>query len=508
MTTEMWRSTSQSIHTLFNILEINPEISIDESYEEIDDVDGEPDANVDYNKIQGSIVSFIEQLDDEFTKSLQNLDPHATEYIERLADETPLVTIIIRAQRYFESKKQNNNITRTVIRRIEHTYYKPDHVITAVEKLVYENLSKQSETKIVAPEITPEELVRDLCVFLYKNAEPLLRTRAMLCHIYSVALHGHYYDARDMLLMSHLQETIHQADVTTQVLFNRTMVQIGLSAFKEGLIRESLGCLQELHNTGRVKELLAQGTSNVRHGQNPDQDKLDRQRQIPFHMHINCELVECVFLTCSMLLEVPAMAAAGTNPEAKKRVISKPFRRLLDYSDRQIFHGPPENTRDHIMAASHALAAGEWERSRDFMWDIKIWNLLPEPEKIKAMLASKIQEEALRTYLFTYAPYYSTISMSQLGQMFELPSTRVYSLISKLIWSEELNAGLDQVRNMVVLHAKDPSVIQRLALNLADKTSSLVEGNEKIFELKVSDPSAHLSWSKNTRRTQPNRAKN
>jgi translation initiation factor 3 subunit C len=50
--------------------------------------------------------------------------------------------------------------------------------------------------------------------------------------------------------------------------------------------------------------------------------------------------------------------------------------------------GPPENTRDHIMAAAKALAGGDWQKCRDLISAIKIWDLMPASDKIKTMLAT------------------------------------------------------------------------------------------------------------------------
>ena len=59
-------------------------------------------------------------------------------------------------------------------------------------------------------------------------------------------------------------------------------------------------------------------------------------------MHINLELLESAHLIAAALLEVPNLAAAnlvGQEGTARRRVISKPFRRLLDNYERQTFTG-------------------------------------------------------------------------------------------------------------------------------------------------------------------------
>lgn len=500
MSQEAWRAAEREFALLLQTLEDEPQYMVTEGAEEWEDDEKTPNpATGEIFKVPGSIVSLVERLDDELTRSLQQTDPHTAEYIERLSDEQLLYTDIVRTLIYIETinkkldKSENlqENVNRTAIRRLEHIYFKPTLVVKILEEKTWSALPSSLNS-----ELTPRgqytevaSLVQTLCNHLFENSEGIIRARAMLCEIYFLALQDDYYRARDLALMSHLTENISSFDVSTQILFNRTLVQIGLCAFRAGLCYEAQGVLQEICGSGRQKELLAQGVILQRYSTvTPEQERLERQRQLPFHMHINLELLECVYLTCSMLLEIPLLAQTGSSPDVRKRVISKTFRRMLEYTERQVFQGPPENTRDHVMQAAKALAQGDWKKCQELISRIGIWDLLgtADRDKVKSMLAEQIQEEGLRTYLFTYAPYYDTLSITTLSGMFELDSKKIAAVVSKMISHEELAAALDQVNDAIVFRkGVELSRLQSQVITLSEKAMGILESNEKVLETRT-----------------------
>ncbi|CAM9464531.1 unnamed protein product, partial [Sphacelaria rigidula] len=328
--------------------------------------------------------------------------------------------------------------------------------------------------------------LRLLCVTVYQHGDDRARTRAMLCHITHHALHDRFFPARDLLLMSHLQDNINQADVATQILYNRMMVTLGLCAFRKGMISDAHDCLRDVCSS-RVKELLAQGIHiNRFQDKAPEQEKAERRRQTPYHMHINLDLLECCHLTSAMLLEVPNMAQEST--ELRRRVISKHFRRYVDIFNRQVFTGPPENIRDHVIAASKRLMEGDWRRCSDLILGLDVWNLIPGEntvDAVKKMVKAKIQAQALRTYIFTYSPHYESLSLPTLCEMFDMDKAEAHSLMSKMMLDQELYGSWDQPTQTVVLRKEDPNTLQLLALKFADKAANLVESNERLIDART-----------------------
>uniref|UniRef100_A0A803K6E7 Eukaryotic translation initiation factor 3 subunit C n=1 Tax=Xenopus tropicalis TaxID=8364 RepID=A0A803K6E7_XENTR len=484
MKADMWKKCLDSIHDLLDILFANSNMFIGEHISE----DSENLSNTDQPlRVRGCILTLIERMDEEFTKIMQNTDPHSQEYVDNLKDEARVCEVIERAQKYLQEKGSTEEVCRVYLRRIMHTYYKFDY--KAHQRQLSTGQESKSEQDQAENEAEDSAILMDrLCKYIYaKDRTDRIRTCAILCHIYHHALHNRWFQARDLMLMSHLQDNIQHADPPVQILYNRTMVQLGICAFRQGMIRDAHNALLDIQSSGRAKELLGQGLlMRTMQERNQEQEKIEKRRQIPFHMHINLELLECVYLVSAMLLEIPYMAAHEF--DARRRMISKQFHHQLRVGERQPLLGPPESMREHVVAASKAMKMGDWKTCKNFIinekMNGKVWDLFPEAERVRSMLIRKIQEESLRTYLFTYSSVYDSIRMGILGDMFQLEIPTVHSIISKMIINEELMASLDQPTQTVVMHGTEPSSLQNTALQLAEKLGNLVENNERIFDHK------------------------
>lgn len=472
MKLEHWSKLLEEIQALIKLLLANEDIILSETI---------LDENEEYEtapyKIRGCILTAVERLDDEFTKLLKECDPHSNEYVDRLKDEVTVSSVIEQVVKYIERLGNDTETCRVYLRKIDHLYYKFDP-----------NVLKKKKKDLPATTLTSVDEMDRLCRFVYaKDQTDRLRTRAILSHIFHHALHDNWFQARDLVLMSHLQETIQHSDPPTQILYNRTMANLGLCAFRHGNVKDAHQCLVDLMMTGKPKELLAQGLVPQRQNERSlEQEKVEKQRQMPFHMHINLELLECVYLVSAMLLEIPYMAAHEF--DARRRMISKTFYQQLRSSERQSLVGPPESMREHVVAAAKAMRHGNWNACATFIvnkkMNVKVWDLFYEADRVREMLTKFIKEESLRTYLFTYSNVYASISVPYLAEMFELPKSKVHSLISKMIINEELMASLDDPTETVVLHRSEPSRLQALSMQLSDKVTNLVDSNERIFEMK------------------------
>jgi len=462
MKLDSWKENMELISSYIQQLLENTHITVDLSLPREEDNVSKEDQGL---RVSGDVVSSVERLDLEFIKILQNADAHSTDYLDYLRHEPKLLDVIDLLIKYCENtNKDPQYVCRAYILKVQYMYYKY-------------NAQNDESAKTLAT----------LCNYIYQNdISAQLRTRAILFQIYNHCLHDEWYLARDLMLMSHLQETINNADIPTMIIFNRTMVQLGLCAFRLGLVSDAHSTLVDVQSTGKAKELLAQGLLMQRNGEriSPEQERREKQRQVPFHMHINLELLECVYLVSAMLLEIPYVAAHEF--DARRRMISKQFHHQLRVSERLSLVGPPDNMREHVVAASKKLKMGDFQGCFELIVNEKmrnkVWNLFHKSEEVIEMLKQKIKEAALRCYIFTYSQFYDNMSLEVLSERFELNSEECHRVISKMIINEELAASWDEPSSSLVLHKTDPSRIQNMTVQLAEKINQMVDMNEKILE--------------------------
>jgi len=100
MPLESWTAAREKLNELLELLQKHSQEYVVKEVlmQEYDDLEERaPNVNGEgpLVSIRGNVVSLIERLDDEFNKSLQNTDPHAVEYVDRLKDEKLALRLFI-----------------------------------------------------------------------------------------------------------------------------------------------------------------------------------------------------------------------------------------------------------------------------------------------------------------------------------------------------------------------------------------------------------------------------
>ena len=138
---------------------------------------------------------------------------------------------------------------------------------------------------------------------------------------------------------------------------------------------------------------------------------------MPFHMHINLQLLDCVYMISAMLLEITNIAE--NQYLVNKKTISRNFKKLIDQYDVKAFNLAPENYRDNIVYAAKSLNKSNWKQAIEYVFGIKLIQKMPEFQDrdslFKQQLVAKFQETALKAFLFRASPRsYTSFSVESL----------------------------------------------------------------------------------------------
>lgn len=533
MPTDQWQIAAQDITKLLDLLDSDKSYVISETAPANDNVATPPAANAEgKHLIVGSITAFVEKLADELTSHLLYLDPNSSEYISLLKDDSQLYTIIVRAQLYLSQIISNlddiegDQLCRIIVKRIESIYYKPVKLIILSELNTWNALSISDNSNENVEKITVSEaqdssntlqtnlLIDNLCSHLYQHASgiqsSIYRKRAALMQSFYYSISNQFFRARDILHLTHVQTTIHTSEPGVQVLFNRAIVQLGLAAFRSGLSEEAQIILNEIVTSANTRDLLGQSKIYFSNSQTPAPEvgPNEKGKYVPFHMHVNIELIDSVYYIASLFVEVPLMALQSyqsstpgainvANSEAQqaqnKKTVSRSFKRILDYTERQYFQGPAEETRDHVFEAYNKLVKFNWKSASKILADLKVWGMMPGVsitnaegnsgiELLNEMLTVQCKNVALKTWAYVNAGIVKNYSVRKLATRFDIDENKVCSSLGGLIHREEIRGSLkfnEDGSKSIVFNKKEDGMCE-IVRDLTDCVNSILERNEKL----------------------------
>ena len=215
-------------------------------------------------------------------------------------------------------------------------------------------------------------------------------------------------------------------------------------------------------------------------------EKEELKRQVPFHMHINLHQLDCVYMICAMLLEIPNIAE--NQYSVTKKVVSKNFKKLIDAYDSKAFYLAAENYRDSLVLAAKQLNKSNWRAAIDHIFEIKLVQKMPEFSAeggCRQTLVGRFKEAALRAFLCRGARTYASFSVAHLAQQFELPEEAVHQVVAKMIIKNKVQAHFDTGRQLVVMDtaSSEAKELQQLALQYVERLEGMVENNERLIDM-------------------------
>ncbi|CAD8092142.1 unnamed protein product [Paramecium sonneborni] len=421
------------------------------------------------------LVNF-QTLEVELNKAFQNVDYYTQEYAERLSDLYQLTHLSQKLLELLKLKNDTANIALMSFKQLEAIYYIGPAVI---QKLLELQTNKQAATPLqIFGNGDISSKIQSLVENILKYGDKETIVKATLYWVYNLALNGKYEQAHEIFISNISYDQISQMKTLIQLYYNRALVQLGFGAFRQGLINETHLHLADLLSRDKVlKDLLSQNYMKQVEG--------EYRYAVPYHMSINVETIEFVYLLAAMLLEIPNI---NQDPfEDSHKIISRKFRQLCQYYDSQTFNPQPENMRDLIYAASKELAKGNWTKCWDLLKQIQLWTRIPSYEQVQQQIKERVQEQALKCYLFTFKNAFSNISIEYLKERFQLSEQVTKTIIYKMIYYGEIKAIIDNQDQSFLIFVNDDisNQTKRLASVLIEKLNLQCKNNEKLMDSKI-----------------------
>jgi translation initiation factor 3 subunit C len=368
--------------------------------------------------VKGNLTSLLVMLDDEFLKSFLFCNPFSEEYSERMQLEEQLLALLQQARDYFTTISIGDSVELLAFRLMEHIYWRNGQL----ERLTELNDSIK---------------------------RPISKTKRELFIFYSLSIHGKHEEAskvyHQLIEQRQEQQQQQQQRMTDldyhQTLFHRCIVQFGLLNFSLGNFKEATELLMLIFNSSiKPKELIGQSFrqsvshfTSTSYADKSAEERQERQRQVPFHMHINLDSVEIVYFLLSFLVEAPIIT------DLKKKTQGRGLKKAYEAMEKSTFSVPPTSAKESILVAVSHFVQANWNLLKEELSQLKIWSTFPQAT-LKSYL-EELQYLFIRCYFQENALYYKSFCLNKIMKEMGIDENNT-EFIQTL--SDELSASKSQ----------------------------------------------------------------
>lgn len=420
-------------------------------------------------ELESLLISLLTNLDSDWFTLIKVADPESVEYAHVLREEFKLLKLLRAAVEYFQNAKNIYNTGFLAYKLLEHIYFLPEHTMVIVQKT--------SADYVVRPE--DGNYVQTLTKMIYnKVPDSIITVKTALLEAYNLAINGKYRQARDLLLMYNIGDKS-TSDVVIGSYYNRALTALGLCAFRHGLIEDCQDILDDICNSGKLKDLLNQ--TNAR----GYIEREEKRSLVPYHMSMSIESIESSYFVSVILNEAPALSNSAN--EFEKKSTSKLFQKLWQFYEKNPLNGPAENHRDIIYCATKELLKGEWKNSYDYINKLKIWSKIPDSESVKVRFIELIKKQAFKAFVSNIKNTSHVLKFDRLAQIFEINEKQLISLTCQMIYNKELEARLDSKTGCLITGKTELGDLESISDKLNQKIYSNINLNEKLFDVKFAD---------------------
>ena len=392
--------------------------------------------------LQNDLSVRMEKLENELYKSLQFNTNNNAEYTNGILNEIKFLKLCKKIETFYTQYQNSFGIAKIYLLVIMHTYYKNS---ASVKNIIKKHNLKLEEDDYLQKIILNNEkdYFKSLCNQTLQILDEENKVKVMLYQVYFLCVRNDYESATKLFNSSNSYELVSLfKNETLKVLFNRTLAQLGLCAFKNLDLEEVIKYLAPLCTKGptKLKEYLSQSYTKDNE-KNALFDRGDKMRTIPNIMRINTNDLDTIFYLSSMIYDIPKILLGkiyGKESDDESDYNSHAFERLFYNFQRQQFNGPSNIDKDKILATTTVLMKGDWKTC---IQEIKNLNLIKKYNNIlQDKLFELIKKTALKCFILFYMSEYESLEAGKLSKRFEIKEYEVKNIINDMILSGKIKA--------------------------------------------------------------------